>query len=407
MMNASDESTMKNVEQPSKARIVMPTVKGLEKAARALPFIPSKAHEYTWEELETIERRRRDILPNAEKGFWNSLSHFDGTILNFLAKDTLFWFTVALYISVRMQARYSEIPSFVADLGNGNVATLGGFITFFLVLYVNKSHARYFDQYGLSMACKGRIFDVASLSITHLPKPTATRLVRYMNAAHVSAYVGLSKTYNKAFFLKLNRDFGMLTDRELERMNIIDLDKGGSCNRELIVWCLREIQQCRAAGLLDHELARDFRDQILGLRSSIGKIYNAADLPIPFFYVHFICLLTALYLPLFAVSAAYRAGTGGNVYWTADLIGGLVVVLQAIFVIGLRILGQKMSDPYGDDLVDLSVIFFVTFTWTMSNRILEAEYVDVIAEEEEALKREQIPIGGAWEHQDDSVVVHV
>jgi len=110
--------------------------------------------------------------------------------------------------------------------------------------------------------------------------------------------------------------------------------------------------------------------------------------------------LSALYLPLFAISGAYNAGTGRDVYWTADVVAGLVVVLQSIFVCGIRILGQKMSDPYGDDLVDLSVMFYCTFTWRMSNRILNAEFPpDEASEsvEKELIKQRGESLGNAFE----------
>jgi hypothetical protein len=79
-----------------------------------------------------------------------------------------------------------------------------------------------------------------------------------------------------------------------------------------------------------------------------------------------------------------------------------------MFVIGLRILGQEMSDPFGDDLIDLSVIFYCTFTWRMSNRILEASYIDddVNEAEEIQLKRKQKEsIGAAWEMNEADVEV--
>lgn len=66
--------------------------------------------------------------------------------------------------------------------------------SFFLVFYVNQSHKRFFGLYKDSMACKGRIFDVATIAVTTLPKERATRLVRYMNAAHAAGYVGLVST---------------------------------------------------------------------------------------------------------------------------------------------------------------------------------------------------------------------
>jgi hypothetical protein len=47
--------------------------------------------------------------------------------------------------------------------------------------------------------------------------------------------------------------------------------------------------------------------------------------------MHFVCLLSALYLPLFAISTGVSAGTGTDTYWTADVVAGLVVLFQAIF----------------------------------------------------------------------------
>ena len=39
---------------------------------------------------------------------------------------------------------------------------------------------------------------------------------------------------------------------------------------------------------------------------------------------------------------AIEAGTGANAHWSAGVLKGLGVLLQSIFVIGLRVLGQKM-----------------------------------------------------------------
>jgi Bestrophin, RFP-TM, chloride channel len=353
--------------------------------------------DLTWEQLEEIERRRRAVLLRGEYGVWKALRCFDGTVMMFLSRDSLFWLTLLLFLMVRLQARLSSLPNFVSGLGDSNVTTIGGFITFFLALYVNNSHSRYFEQYDFSMNAKGRILDAATLGITYLPKATAVRIIRYMNAANISAYVGLSDVYSyENFFMRLNKDFGLLTSRELKRMNLIDLDKGGTCHRELIIWALREIKQCHDEGIIDNDLALEFRDHIMRLRGALGAIFNAKDLPIPFFYVHFISMLTALYLPLYSISAAYQVG-GPEVSWLADIVVGLIVVLQAIFVNGLRLLGQKMNDPFGDDLTDLSVRFYVTFTWTMSNRILESYLAKTSEKAESSLQKSRISLGEPWD----------
>jgi len=370
----------------------------------------ASAADKRWAQLQDLEARRRAIHKRVEEPFWKMLLHWDGTVFRQITRDALFYITIGLYVGIRVHARQESLPSYVDDLGNGQIALLGSFLTFFLVFWVNQNHKRYFGLYEQSMKCKGRIFDVATLAAsrmnadpTQMPKEVAYRLVRYMNAAHAAGYVGLSQVYpSDSYFAKVNASCRLLTDVELERMNAINLDKGGSCNRELLTWCTSEIDKLKIrCPRLDNEFVNLLHTQVLALRAAIGQLYNAADLPVPFFYVHFISVLTVLYLPLFAVSTGYKAGTGNEVHWTADVIAGLVVVLQSLFVIGLRVVGQKMSDPYGDDLVDLSVVHFVDFTWTQSQRVLESKFPqpDASWEEELELIRERDgtkPIGAAW-----------
>jgi predicted membrane chloride channel (bestrophin family) len=205
-----------------------------------------------------------------------------------------------------------------------------------------------------------------------------------------------------SFFRHLNQQMALLTNDELKRMKEIDLDKGGSCNRELIAWAMREVQIAFAKGQIDTDLATYLRSEVCKLRAAIGELYNAKDLPLPFFYVHFICLLTVMYLPLFALISALNIGSGTEVHWIADVVGALVVFLQSIFVIGLRILGQQFSDPFGDDLVDLSVIQYCTFIWTHSQRILNSYFPDdesseTVAIVEEELAEKRMSIGAPWE----------
>jgi len=369
------------------------------------PLHETPRDDYTWEELQKLEKVRRSILTRSEDGFWKTLSYWKGTCLQILLFDSLLWIVLGIYAGIRIQARL-DAPTFVAEIGGAqDIAVIGGFLSFFLVFYVNQNHKRYFGLYENAMACKGRIFDVSTMAVAYLPKEVAMRLVRYMNAAHAAGYVGLSKTYpSTTFFDEINRELRLLTDEEYDRMKECDLDKGGACNRELIAWCMMEVHRMHRQGVLDHQLANEFRTQILGLRAAVGKMFNAADLPTPYFYTHFICFLTVVYLPLFAISAAYKAGTGNDVYWAADVVGGLIVFLQTIFVRGLRVLGRKMSDPWGDDEIDLSVIHFVIFNWRMSKRVLKAKPPrhDASLDEELDLAKGCIDVGKAWEYDDDA-----
>lgn len=86
------------------------------------------------------------------------------------------------------------------------------------------------------------------------------------------------------------------------------------------------------------------------MKSNFVGIYDYCDQPPHFFYIHFLCLLSAFYLPIFAIDQAYRSGWGANSSIGIEFLNGIIVLLQCVFCVGLRLLGQKMVDPYGDDL---------------------------------------------------------
>jgi hypothetical protein len=104
-----------------------------------------------------------------------------------------------------------------------------------------------------------------------------------------------------------------------------------------------------------------------------------------FFYVHLLILISALYLPMFAYTLAanfdqlesmcegIEAGHFCYHNFQQEVISTVVVFLQNIVVIGLEKAGQQLSDPYGEDDVDLPVHHFVTFTLRSSLKMLAAD----------------------------------
>jgi len=355
---------------------------------------PQTKQNYTWQELTQIERQRRAILRRTELPFWKILSFWSGTCLKALTSDILLWLTVIIYSIIRVQAHFGDVlPGFVRDVGNStDIDVIGGFLSFFLVLFVNQSNSRFNDMYKCSAASGGRIQDVASLADISFPRFAALRIIRYMNAAHAAGYVGLSKTYSKqSFFDPLNDKYKLLTPAEASRlMKKFDMDTGIESFNELTEWALQEVQAAQKNGWVDSREGGVLKDKILSFRASIGTLYDYTDQPLHFFYLHFLCLLSAFYLPLFAVDGAYGAGAGNDAHWAADLLNLLIVVLQAIFVIGLRLLGQRMIDPYGDDLEDLSVLHYIEETWTLSHQLLSSPSEQETKQETSPEEEEQL-----------------
>ena len=321
----------------------------------------------TWNHLSKIEDFRREILHRVEMPFWKVLTYWTGTCLRALTWDPMIWVAMVVFGLVRYHARTTaEMPQVFETLGDSfNIEVIGGFLSFFLVLFVNQTNTRYFDMYKLAKASAGRVQDIAGLAAANFPQASAHRINRYMNAAHIAGYVGLGGPYKRRnFFDHFNKKHNLLTGAELARLEVVNgsMDLGSAVFKELITWCQKDIYVAQKAGHVDSYQVVQLHGKILDLRAAMDGIYDYCDQPIPFFYIHFICLLTAFYLPLFAMDAAYSSGWGDEASWRMEILNALLVLLLCIFVIGLRVLGQRMIDPFGMDLEDLSVLTYAITT---------------------------------------------
>lgn len=330
----------------------------------------------SWPQLKDMEIKRRKILSRWDLPLWRILVKKSGTCLGALVRDLLIWLTLACYIGIRIQIRQPNFQPFTVDvLGGADINIIGSFLSFFLVLFVNQTNTRFLEMYGFSKACSGRIQDVAGMASTQLPTEETLTLVRHMNAAHVAGYVGVSKTYKKHnFFDHFNKEHNLLTPEEMELINPLYMDSGSATLKELVTWCQRDVGRAKKAGYIDSYEANELHSRIVSFRASMDGIYDYCDQPPHFFYIHFLCLLSIFYLPLFAINNAYAAGLGDDTHISVDLLNGIIVFLQCIFVVGLRLLGQKMIDPYGSDMEDLSVITYVETTLEICNTITSCKH---------------------------------
>eukprot|EP00573_Skeletonema_grethae_P001810 CAMPEP_0201691054 /NCGR_PEP_ID=MMETSP0578-20130828/4317_1 /ASSEMBLY_ACC=CAM_ASM_000663 /TAXON_ID=267565 /ORGANISM="Skeletonema grethea, Strain CCMP 1804" /LENGTH=386 /DNA_ID=CAMNT_0048176177 /DNA_START=84 /DNA_END=1244 /DNA_ORIENTATION=- len=337
-----------------------------------------------FKELKKIEKKRREILLRAELPFWRIIMFWSGTCLKEIAADSLVWLTIIIYVGIRIYANHIDfVPDSVEMLSKTNIGILGGFLSFFLVLFVNQTNGRFLEMYGFSKACSGRIQDIAGVARTQLPPEVGQKLVRHFNAAHVAGYVGLNaigmgSPYSKTFFFDhYNADnklvTPLLTPEELKVLSHHDMDHSGLCMKELVTWCQMDVAQARKDGYLDSYQEKFMHSKILDFRAAMDGMYDYTDQPPHFFYIHFLVLLSALYLPLFAIDTAYAGGWGAEKAIGLDILQGIIVFLQCIFVVGLRSLGTKMIDPYGDDLEDLSVINYVEGTLEICATIMGAK----------------------------------
>ena len=354
-----------------------------------------------WVKLTHEEALRRKLLILTKQApWWMFVARFSGTIFEKLITDPIFWLTFAIY-GVTSHLSCNDVT--LARLTAGQVGFSASACYFFLIFYQNQAYARYFNQYFISMSCEGRIFDVCCLGKAWLDRQKLRRLMRYVNAAHMLGYSGLGmSTYDGPnFFRILNNRYRLLTKTEMARMESIGY-AGGSCYRECIVYALQTIWDAVKEDGLDYNIAVSFNAQITTLRSKIASLYDYDDQPIPFFYVHLLTVFTSMYVAMFAY---YE---GAEMFWRIQdieghdgvcraedyAVGAYVILIEVVFVLGLRSISMQMQNPYGNDVIDFSVMHYITFTLRQSRRICFAKR-ETGADEQE-LAKDRPPIGRAW-----------
>jgi predicted membrane chloride channel (bestrophin family) len=333
-----------------------------------------------WEVLKAIEEKRRSLLVyDAGSQYTIVYKRFRGTILQYILRDALFWITISMFIGVRVLFRYIDGGTFWdADNdnplgGSSSINTIGTFLSLILTFFINQARSDFASAYVNSMKAKGKIMEMATITKAVLPKERAQRLVRYLNAAHLAGYAGLSDIYSREnFFDKFNKDMSVLTEKELYRLDEVDSSlTGGSNCWEIVTWAMQDIQDALNAGDVDNRTASSLRAIVLDFRGAMSTMFNSADQPsVTFFYIHLVSFLCCIYLPLFAMYSAFEASQYSESFTLSDIIQGLVVFVQSCYVIGMRLLAIKLMDPFGADIEDLSVMTYVRTCWETSNKIL-------------------------------------
>ena len=86
-----------------------------------------------------------------------------------------------------------------------------------------------------AQSCKSHMADALVLARTFMPAAACWRLLRHLNAAHVLAYVALNggAVYGRSnLFLDFNQKHQLLTPHEVDRLDELDVEKGGECVSE-------------------------------------------------------------------------------------------------------------------------------------------------------------------------------
>jgi len=329
--------------------------------------------EFGYQELIDIETERREILRILKSAQHDSrkilFDYLDGTVFPAVMLSFNMWLNFGIFILIRVciQNELTRVTSFPV-ISATYLSSLGGFVSFFIIFLNNQAYTRFMNQYDLCMKIEGRIFDMCLLSRGLLPTHESWRLIRYVNLAHIFAYIGLSPTYGGAnCFIPINKSQNLVTEIEMERLDEIGINDGGNCYREILVWAMDIIYQNSKE---DSHLRSQLIDQILQLRGCIASLYAYGDQPIPFVYLHGYITMIGLYLPICAYTIAVNVGLGKTDSFIPDLVGSFILFVIIYFMEGVKSISYRIMHPFGDDVTDLSVFFYINYTMVTCRKLI-------------------------------------
>ena len=218
----------------------------------------------------------------------------------------------------------------------------------------------------------------------------ARRIVRFLNAAHVAAFISLSDSLSAENLLtEMDDRFSLLTRAESDAVaRLADrAPVGASGGFDLCtLWAMQQVDRARQSGALTSAQAQRLHSHAETLHALRGSLAALVTRPLPLGMRHFVLWTQALFLPLFGAAVA-RECEGDPLSWPFGFLG---VVLVALAFALLRVLAENMSHPIGISDADLPVLRMCTTIALATQEMLEG-----FDEADSSSERETDQAGGA------------
>jgi predicted membrane chloride channel (bestrophin family) len=310
--------------------------------------------------MEFVERAKMRRPSPRELFAWH------GTIMKaVLCNSYIYWLSNALFLVVVVLKETGNLD-FIAEPKENYLSDTNTFLSFFVIFYLGQCFSRWQTQFDSSMAVVEEVHSTAiHLASAYAGKDLgpARQIVRYMNAAMVLGFVGLSVEFDNDYFDAFARHHGLVTDEEAAILAKLDPESSGEGYRLCIKWGLQilDVTHKRNAVLSAPELA-SLKGRLLSMRSKIVSLGDSDLEPIPFAYFNMLSVLLIVYLPLHAVYTALIHHEEWYYSW-------FQVLLSNYIFIGMSELAIYLVRPYGHRRNH-----FALFDW-MSNAISDSRKV--------------------------------
>jgi len=294
-----------------------------------------------YEKLENLDSIRRDIKTACYRQPHEVFYKFLTTrSIWSLINVPIFWCSIGIYIVIRVCQIEGIYPNGEVGISfTTPMSTLGTFMSFSVTFYTSNCYQRFHAIYLTAMSAQGKVYEIVLSANATMPPEESWRIWRYMNVAHIVAYTGLAGIYTKNnLFIPLVSKYKLLTTEEYDRLLSIGIESGGSGYREVLTWITESLYRLHRKGVISIEDVTALMGLIRSFRSSCGTMYDTIDQPIPMIYV-VQSIVAYAFLLLYAYYAALSLSSLGSsdnfVNPSANIFGGLTVIMVNVFVCGM------------------------------------------------------------------------
>lgn len=126
--------------------------------------------------------------------------------------------------------------------------------------------------------------------------------------------------------------------------------------------------------------------EVLGMRGKIGMIHDYVNQPMPFSYVSLMNFSIYFYLVIFTVSLGFGNEIDPDTVYAIrpSILEFAILLFFSILMLGLKYLADRLQDPFGNDIEDLTVTDFVGSCADKSYEMLMMRFPDEVILESES-----------------------
>mmetsp|Transcript_65894 Transcript_65894/g.150953 ORF Transcript_65894/g.150953 Transcript_65894/m.150953 type:complete len:345 (-) Transcript_65894:18-1052(-) len=310
---------------------------------------------------------------SSDEGVFDATLRWEATVVQSCVRRWELWAALLWHVSLAClhhsgildieseEFRWLQVPQ-------ANSQILTGLLTFFIVFYSNHCYDRYTRLYELCRAAFTHTVDAAIMIRMSYRIPRKGTLEEGQRCVQLSVRYLLASVI--LFFMDVlqdeieEKDWAFLQEAGLLQPVTVRLlsDDTPPFQSALAVYWAYEVVGSGLGSDRDRVM-KIINNHFWQIHADLREISDTRLLPIPFGYYHVMNLMLCVNIILWGYGMALES----------RVLAHLIYLLCVLIFMGMRELAAQLADPFGDDLVDFPVRYWILQCWEECVIVLEHE----------------------------------